>query len=120
VRDLLEPAQASEASWLERTPDPAALENSLATLGWQVHWQQWREPLELTLSEGLIERWLGPEARYRRQLATLIPTDDLELLHRELRNLVGLKLPQQLEHQRLVATRRPTAKSEQQQKPAPA
>jgi putative ATPase len=120
VRDLLEPAQASEASWLERTPDPAAVENSLATLGWQVHWQQWREPLELTLSEGLIERWLGPEARYRRQLATLIPTDDLELLHRELRNLVGLKLPQQLEHQRLVATRRHTAKSEQQQKPAPA
>jgi putative ATPase len=120
VRDLLEPAQASEASWLERTPDPAALENSLATLGWQVHWQQWREPLELTLSEGLIERWLGPEARYRRQLATLIPTDDLELLHRELRSLVGLKLPQQLEHQQLVATRRHTTKSEQQQKPAPA
>jgi hypothetical protein len=87
------------------------LERGLEKRGWQLHWQAWQEPLQLTLSEPLIQRWLGTKASYRRQLTGLVNAADLQQLEAELRRLVGLQLPQQLKHRLLVAGRSPATQS---------
>ena len=106
LRVLLEAVPAAEPAWLESSPQPTSLERALSELGWELHWQHWQEQLELTLSRDLIERWLGPEAPYRRQLSTLLDPPAIHKLQDGLLDHIGLKLPQQLEHQRLVAKRR--------------
>jgi len=110
LRQRLEPVQAAETTWLENGPDRPRLERSLKKRGWQLHWQAWDEPLQLSLSEALIQRWLGAEAPYRRQLAGLLNAAELQQLQAELQRLVGLQLPQQLSHQLLAASRQPATK----------
>jgi putative ATPase len=111
LRQRLEPVQTAEATWLENGPERPNLERGLEKRGWQLHWQAWQEPLQLTLSEPLIQRWLGTKASYRRQLTGLVNAADLQQLEAELRRLVGLQLPQQLKHRLLVAGRSPATQS---------
>lgn len=111
LRQRLEPVQAAEATWLGKGPERPWLQRSLEKRGWQLHWQAWQEPLQLTLSEALVQRWLGAEAPYRRQLAGLLNAAELQQLEAELQRLVGLQLPQQLSHRLLGANRQPATPS---------
>ena len=110
---LLEPVQEQEPAWLACSPDLDRLAPLLKQRGWRVAWQRWPEQLELSLSHALIERWFGAKAHYRKQLGSLIRPSDLKKLQQGLRPLVGSRLPQQLQHHRLVATRRADASNHQ-------
>ena len=107
LRTLLGPVPAHETDWLAPQPNPDQLSALLRQQGWELSWQQWSEPLELSLNPGLIERWLGAQAPYRRQLSRVLKPAQLKLLKQELHNLVGCRLPQQLGHQLLSAHHRP-------------
>ena len=106
LRTLLEPVQAKEAGWMKHPPDLEQLSSQLEARGWTLQWQRWLEPLELSLNAGLIERWLGAEAAYRRELSGVLKANQLKTLEQELTSLVGHRLPQQLQHHRLIAQRR--------------
>ena len=106
LRQQLEPVQALEHDWLPCSPDIDRLSALLEQRGWTLQWQRWQETLELNLSSALLERWFGTNAAYRRQLSHVLGPAELERLQRELRPLVGSRLPQQLQHHRLAACRR--------------
>ena len=108
LRVLLEPVQEQEPAWLACSPDLNLLTQLLEQRGWRLAWQRWPEQLELSLSNALIERWFGDQASYRQQLHGTLEPGELNKLQQELRPLVGSRLPQQLQHHRLVATRRAT------------
>jgi hypothetical protein len=61
----------------------------------------WRETLELTLSDALLERWFGEGAEYRRMALATGSGEPLEELERQLRRRRGGRLPQPLEHRLL-------------------
>ena len=106
LRQLLEPVLQAEAEWMTTTPEPLALASLLEGSGWQLREQCWLEPLELPLSAGLIERWLGAEADYRHQLSSLLAPRSIAELRRGLVALTGVRLPQQLQHRLLLGERR--------------
>ena len=106
LRDLLAPLPELEQAWLSAPPDREQLQAGLEQRGWQVSWQQWEEPLELSLSAAVIERWLGDNAAYRSHLSGLLQPKSLRLLQEALQQRLGSRLPQQLQHQRLTALRR--------------
>jgi hypothetical protein len=106
LRTLLEPVQAKEAGWMKHPPDLEQLSSQLEARGWTLQWQRWLEPLELSLNAGLIERWLGSEAAYRRELSGVLKPRPLKTLEQGLTSLVGHRIPQQLQHHRLIAERR--------------
>ncbi|MFM2174533.1 MAG: hypothetical protein RLZZ54_2460 [Cyanobacteriota bacterium] len=103
---LLEPAQAKEAGWMQQQPDLEQLSSQLEKHGWTLQWQRWIEPLELSLNAGLIERWLGADATYRRELSGVLNASQLKTLEQGLTSLMGQRLPQQLQHHKLIAQRR--------------
>jgi putative ATPase len=105
LRSVLEPLLAVEQTWLNTPPDRGDLQTGLEQRGWSVSWQSWEEPLELKLTTGVIERWLGAQATYRQRLSQLLEPAQLKLLERELQQRVGCRLPQRLQHQRLIARR---------------
>ena len=105
LRDLLAPLPELEQAWLSTPPDRERLQAELEQRGWQVSWQQWEEPLELSLSAAVIERWLGDNAAYRSHLSGVLQPKGLRLLHEALQQRLGSRLPQQLQHQRLTALR---------------
>jgi len=81
------------------------VQKSLEGLGWSVEQRIWEEPLELPLSDALLERWFARGASYRKRLASLLPAagrKHLEALFRERR---GAALPQPLGHKLLLAQR---------------
>ncbi len=88
-------------------PNLDVLDRTLQERGWTVAWQRWPEPLDLEIGEPLLERWFGPEATYRQQLQTSLPAADIDALAQVLRGLLGQRLPQRLQHQLLIAQRRP-------------
>lgn len=88
-------------------PDLQALDRALQERGWTVAWQRWPEPLDLEIGEALLARWFGPQAAYRQQLQTSLPAADIDALALVLRGLLGQRLPQRLQHQLLIAQRRP-------------
>jgi len=106
LRQLLAPLPALEQAWLSAPPNRDLLQAELERRGWTVNWQQWQEPLELTLTAGVIERWLGDDAAYRKHLSDILQPEQLQSLHEMLQQRVGSRLPQQLQHQRLTALRR--------------
>jgi len=106
LRTLLEPVQAREAGWMKHPPDLEQLSSQLEARGWTLQWQRWLEPLELSLNTGLIKRWLGAEAAYRRELSGVLKASQLKTLEQGLTSLVGHRLPQQLQHHQLIAQRR--------------
>ena len=106
LRDLLAPLPELEQAWLSAPPDRERLQAELEQRGWQVSWQQWEEPLELSLSAAVIERWLGDNAAYRSHLSGVLQPKGLRLLQEALQQRLGSRLPQQLQHQRLTAQRR--------------
>ncbi len=106
LRDLLAPLPELEQAWLSAPPDRERLQAELEQRGWQVSWQQWEEPLELSLSAAVIERWLGDHAAYRSHLSGVLQPKGLRLLQDALQERLGSRLPQQLQHQRLTALRR--------------
>jgi len=106
LRTLLEPAQAREAGWMKQPPDLEQLSSQLEKRGWELQWQRWIEPLELSLNASLIERWLGAAATYRHELSGVLNAAQLNTLEQGLTSLVGQRLPQQLQHHRLIAQRR--------------
>ena len=105
LRDLLAPLPELEQAWLSTPPDRERLQAELEQRGWQVSWQQWEEPLELSLSAAVIERWLGDNAAYRSHLSGVLQPKGLRLLQEALQQRLGSRLPQQLQHQRLTALR---------------
>jgi putative ATPase len=102
---LLEPLQPLEHDWLSTPPNRSQLEASLKQQGWSLRWQEWEEPLELSLTTGIIERWLGAQAAYRNKLSGVLQPAQLKRLERELQQRVGCRLPQRLQHQCLMAQR---------------
>ena len=107
---LVQAAAACEGaafSALAGGPNLDVLDQTLQERGWTVAWQRWPEPLELEIGEPLLERWFGPEAGYRQQLQTSLPAADIDGLALLLRGLLGQRLPQRLQHQLLIAQRRP-------------
>ena len=88
-------------------PDLQALDRVLQERSWTVAWQRWPEPLDLEIGEALLARWFGPQAAYRQQLQTSLPAADIDALALVLRGLLGQRLPQRLQHQLLIAQRRP-------------
>lgn len=106
LRQLLAPLPALEQAWLSAPPNRDLLQAELERRGWTVNWQQWQEPQELTLTAGVIERWLGDDAAYRKHLSDILQPEQLQSLHEMLQQRVGSRLPQQLQHQRLTALRR--------------
>jgi len=88
-------------------PNLQALDRALQERGWTVAWQRWPEPLDLEIGEALLARWFGPQAAYRQQLQTSLPAADIDALALLLRGLLGQRLPQRLQHQLLIAQRRP-------------
>jgi len=88
-------------------PNLDVLDRTLQERGWTVAWQRWPEPLDLEIGEALLARWFGPQAAYRQQLQTSLPAADIDALALLLRGLLGQRLPQRLQHQLLIAQRRP-------------
>ena len=88
-------------------PNLDDLERALQAHGWTVAWQRWPEPLDLEIGEPLLARWFGPQAAYRQQLQTSLPAAEVDALAQLLRGLLGQRLPQRLQHQLLIAQRRP-------------
>ena len=88
-------------------PNLDVLDRTLQERGWTVAWQRWPEPLDLEIGEALLSRWFGPQAAYRQQLQTSLPAADIDALALVLRGLLGQRLPQRLQHQLLIAQRRP-------------
>jgi len=88
-------------------PNLDVLDRTLQERGWTVAWQRWPEPLDLEIGEALVARWFGPQAAYRQQLQTSLPAADIDALALVLRGLLGQRLPQRLQHQLLIAQRRP-------------
>ena len=105
LRQLLAPLPALEQANLEEPATVNGLETLLQARGWQLQRQRWQEPLQLTLTAALIERWLGVEAPYRRMLQAALSAKEMAQLHSELQALIGLRLPQQLQHQLLQGRR---------------
>ena len=108
---LIKAAAAIEGeafSALASGPDLQALDRALQARGWTVTWQRWPEPLELDIGEALLARWFGPQAAYRQQLQPSMPATDIDGLAQLLRGLLGQRLPQRLQHQLLIAQRRPS------------
>jgi len=106
LRTLLEPAKAREAGWMKQPPDLEQLSPQLEKRGWTLEWQHWIEPLELSLNAGLIERWLGTAATYRHELSGVLNASQINTLEQGLTSLMGQRLPQQLQHHKLIAQRR--------------
>jgi putative ATPase len=119
LKEHLEPLARAEADWLASTPNPAQLSAELEQLGWQPEPQPqlWHETLDLTLSPALLQRWFQPGASYRQHLATQLNDGRIEALQRALGALEGRRLPQRLQHQLLVARRKPGAQAKAPAKP---
>jgi putative ATPase len=90
-------------------PDLGGLDRTLQGHGWTVTWQRWPETLELEIGEALLGRWFGPQAAYRQQLQTSLSLQEIDALAQLLRGLLGQRLPQRLQHELLIAQRRPSA-----------
>jgi putative ATPase len=107
LQRLLKPFEELESGWLQQAPNRHVLQQHLQRHRWKISWQHWEETLEIPLSRNLIQRWLGPGARYRNHLAETLEPDAIEQLHNSLMQHVGLMLPQRLKHQLLLAQRSP-------------
>jgi hypothetical protein len=66
--------------------------------GWTLHEEVWEEPLQLSLSHALLERWFGREAAFRRHLEEQLTKDQLLCLEKLFREQEGARLPQRLQH----------------------
>lgn len=106
-RALLAGLQRLETDWLRPDPPPPLLEQALTALGWSVARDLWREPLDLELTPELWRRWFGPGARYRQQVEAALGPEPAQAAATLMEGQRGRRLPQDLEHQRLVAQRRP-------------
>ncbi|MFN7228774.1 MAG: AAA family ATPase [Synechococcaceae cyanobacterium] len=98
-----EPLAMAEQTWLARDRvDGGQLQVLLEERGWRMEAPIiWRETLELTLSDALLERWFGEGAEYRRMALATGSGEPLEELERQLRRRRGGRLPQPLEHRLL-------------------
>ena len=105
LQGTLEPLAQQEALWLAAPPQPQQLVALLRRQGWHSELSSWEERLELPLTAGLLERWFLPGARYLTQLEKQHSPAEIALLLQRLRSLEGQRLPQRLQHQRLVARR---------------
>jgi putative ATPase len=107
LQRLLKPFEELESGWLQQAPNRHVLQQHLQRHRWKISWEHWEETLEIPLSRNLIQRWLGPGARYRNHLAETLEPGAIEQLHNSLMQHVGLMLPQRLKHQLLLAQRSP-------------
>ena len=102
---LLEQAVAIETEMLAPDPDPTSLEAALKQQGWTLEWRSWEERLELSINDGLINRWFAPDAPYRERLSNQLSAKEIERLAAALQQRLKGQLPQLLQHQLLVARR---------------
>ena len=78
---------------------------ALADRGWRVHEESWAEQVPLPITEALLERWFGPDSRYRRRLGQAGEGTELTELHRRWRQRLGNRVDQPLIHRRITARR---------------
>ncbi|MFM2157709.1 MAG: hypothetical protein RLZZ124_183, partial [Cyanobacteriota bacterium] len=103
LQHQLQQLATRELDWLAPAAAPLDLVPMLSRRGWHTAPRSWQEDLELILSPGLLARWLGPQATYRRHLAKLLGSAEIRALQQALMAREGQRLPQRLQHQLLVA-----------------
>ncbi|MFM8605344.1 MAG: AAA family ATPase [Cyanobium sp.] len=104
ARQLLAAAREAEALWLEQQADQGeTVRLGLERRGWRVRAESWREELELALSDGLLQRWFGEEAEFRRHLEPQLGRARCQALEKHFRSRLGSPLPQRLCHTLLRA-----------------
>ena len=96
-----------ERTWLAAGAGRTALSlrGELETLGWRMAEEIWQEPLQLPLTAGLVDRWLGPGASYRQVLSQGLGVSELEAIRHCFEANLQITLPQQLAHTLLIAGR---------------
>jgi putative ATPase len=102
---LAQAVAAEGAALAAEAETAAAVQQGLEARGWRVRLERWEEELELPLGEGLLQRWFGAEADYRRQLATQLNASAVDSLAERFRRQSGTLLPQPLQHTLLLAER---------------
>lgn len=103
---LLQQAAAWESGALANGPGADALQHGLEARGWRVASEQWREPLSVTLSAGLRQRWFGEGASYGRQLSAALDSTSTGRLEQLCADLEGAEMAQALQHTLLVAMKK--------------
>jgi putative ATPase len=97
-----------ETGWLGQVGiAPELVARGLEQRGWQLRLEPWQEELELPLGEGLLERWFGPQAGYRRHLAAGLGAATLKRLEARFRAQLGQRLPNPLRHTLVLGRRGP-------------
>jgi putative ATPase len=102
---------AAEQAALSRQQDRIALlEQQLRQRQQTIRREQWSEQLQLRLEAALVQRWMEPGSRYRRELGETLETGEtapktreaLQALGAALERRIGGDLPQQLLHTLLI------------------
>ena len=103
----LEACLPLERQWQQDGPAStlAAMVNELEALGWQVGTEGWQEPLQLTLSPALVDRWFGAAASYGRVLSRVFGVSEIAALRECFEANRNASLPQRLDHGLLIARR---------------
>ena len=103
-RQLLEATRQAEAAWLdEQASQGESVRQGLERRGWQVRQESWREELGLALGDGLLQRWFGADAAFRRRLEAQLSPARCRALETLFRSQAGAMLPQRLSHTLLWA-----------------
>ncbi|WP_320673501.1 AAA family ATPase [Prochlorococcus sp. MIT 1341] len=94
-----------EKEWLQKQSIKEELCNELISLGWTVKIEQWEESLSLDIDQELINRWLSEGSTYRSLIDKTCKLEELSLIKKIIKKLQGEKLPQKLNHQKLICLR---------------
>ena len=105
VPPALEALADLEGPGLEEAAGWESVGAALADRGWRVHEEAWAEQVPLPITEALLERWFGPDSRYRRRLGQAGEGTELTELHRRWRQRLGNRVDQPLIHRRITARR---------------
>jgi putative ATPase len=123
-REALVPSLVPESGALAAEAELAEqVRQGLERRGWRIQAESWSEELAVPLGESLIQRWLGAEGDYRRQLEAHLEAAALEALTDLFRRHRGALLPQRLGHTLLRAERdggKPAGTPRRRQQKAPA
>ncbi|MFM7086435.1 MAG: AAA family ATPase [Cyanobium sp.] len=103
--DLSQARQLEECEQARRHQELETLVTLLRDQGWQVGLESWEEALQLPLSDGLLRRWFGQGADYRRQLQGQLSAAAIAAVEGAFQGRRGQSLPQLLQHTLLQAHR---------------
>ncbi len=103
-KDFLQEMIELENIFLEFTNKQEPLLRKLDNLGWQLEIQEWKEPIELQVSNQLERRWLEEGRPYWKLLGKSKHGDALERFLNLLNKVDNSKLCQNLIHKNLIGT----------------